>query len=64
MFFLSKSTLLLAFTSLAGAFTTSNFSERMKTKTFAANDEMSKALPFAKKPANLDGTFPGDVGFE
>ena len=64
MFLLSKSALLMAFSPLVGAFTSNNFSERMATKVFAGNDEMSKALPFVKKPANLDGTFPGDVGFE
>jgi hypothetical protein len=25
---------------------------------------MSKALPFVPRPKLLDGTFPGDVGFE
>jgi len=26
--------------------------------------EMSKALPFAPRPKLLDGTLPGDAGFE
>jgi hypothetical protein len=26
--------------------------------------EMSKALPFVKRPKMLDGTLAGDVGFE
>merc|ERR1712127_833242 len=39
-------------------------SGRISTKVFAGNEDMSKALPFAKRPANLDGSFPGDVGFD
>lgn len=28
------------------------------------NKEMSKALPFVPRPKLLDGSLPGDVGFE
>lgn len=28
------------------------------------DNEMSKALPFVKRPKMLDGTLAGDVGFE
>jgi hypothetical protein len=28
------------------------------------NEDRSVALPFDKRPANLDGTLPGDVGFD
>jgi hypothetical protein len=28
------------------------------------DDERSTALPFDKRPANLDGTLPGDAGFD
>jgi hypothetical protein len=28
------------------------------------SNEMSKALPFVKRPKMLDGTLAGDVGFE
>jgi len=30
----------------------------------ASSKEMSTALPFAKRPKMLDGSLPGDVGFE
>lgn len=36
-------------------------------KTMALNaedDKMSTALPFAAQPKNLDGSMPGDVGFD
>lgn len=28
------------------------------------NNEMSQAIPFVPRPKNLDGSLPGDVGFE
>jgi hypothetical protein len=37
------------------------------TKTMALNaegDEMSKAIPFVARPKSLDGSMPGDVGFD
>lgn len=48
---------------------------QLTTKTALANDlfdgddkgtkkEMSPALPFVARPKLLDGTLPGDVGFE
>lgn len=37
---------------------------RSGTKLMAEKDEMSKALPFATRPKILDGSLPGDVGFE
>jgi hypothetical protein len=56
----------LAFASLIGSATafqatsyrTSSSSIKM------SSEEKSIALPFDKRPANLDGTLPGDVGFD
>merc|ERR1719201_906589 len=37
-----------------------------QTQLFSAseNEDMSKALPFMKRPQLLDGTLAGDVGFD
>jgi light-harvesting complex I chlorophyll a/b binding protein 1 len=37
---------------------------RISTTQLSMNDERSIALPFDKRPPNLDGTLPGDVGFD
>lgn len=34
------------------------------TTSLSAEKEMSKALPFAPRPKILDGSLPGDVGFD
>lgn len=42
-----------------------NQNGRSSTKLQAGEmDDMSKALPFVKRPKLLDGSLPGDVGFE
>merc|ERR1712071_467236 len=66
MQYTSKITFLLALAPLVNAFTTSQTSTRISTGLNAeTNDsDMSKAIPFVKRPANLDGSFPGDVGFD
>ena len=64
MQFSSKSIALLSLAPMVNAFVAPNGNKSPSTKLYAGNDEMSKALPFVKKPANLDGSFPGDVGFE
>ena len=35
-----------------------------QTTSLSAEKEMSKALPFVPRPKLLDGTLPGDVGFD
>jgi hypothetical protein len=37
---------------------------RSSAVRMAADDDNSIALPFDKRPTNLDGTLPGDVGFD
>jgi hypothetical protein len=35
-----------------------------KTALNAEGDDMSKAIPFVARPKSLDGSMPGDVGFD
>ncbi|KAL3807189.1 hypothetical protein ACHAXA_005450 [Cyclostephanos tholiformis] len=46
----------------------SNLSASRKSRSFLSmagdNEKMSKALPFAQRPKLLDGSLPGDVGFD
>lgn len=59
-----STSLVLSSVAAASAFAP-NTSTRSSTKLSAGSDEdMSKALPFVKRPKLLDGTFPGDVGFD
>lgn len=64
MKFSSTISALFALAPAVGAFTAVNNADRLSTRLQAGKDEMSQALPFIKRPANLDGSFPGDVGFE
>ena len=45
---------------------TTTISSRSSSLSMSSNDnkEMSKSLPFAPRPKLLDGTLPGDVGFD
>jgi len=59
----------IAFTLLAAgsaaAFAPSVLSSSRSSLSMARDDkEMSKALPFAQRPKLLDGSLPGDVGFD
>lgn len=47
----------------ASAFFTAT-SSRSVVRSLKMSDERSVALPFDKRPANLDGTLPGDFGFD
>lgn len=53
-----------ALISSASAFAPSLRSARASKLMMAENEEKSKALPFVQKPKILDGSLPGDVGFE
>merc|ERR1719223_913353 len=50
----------------AAAFAPSDVQTRSSTQLSAEKDEgnMSKALPFVAAPKILDGSMPGDVGFD
>ena len=49
----------------AAAFLPSNMVARHQTSLQMGDDkEMSKAIPFVPRPKLLDGSLPGDVGFE
>ena len=60
--------LLAATVSTAAAFAPAQVSRTGSTALNGANDgsdgDMSKALPFAPRPKLLDGSLPGDVGFD
>lgn len=53
-----------ALISSASAFAPSLRSARASKLMMAENEEKSKALPFVQKPKILDGSLPGDVGFD
>jgi len=58
---LTASSTVMAFSQLSGITT------RAKSQLAASDKdsgEMSKALPFVPRPKLLDGSLPGDVGFE
>ena len=48
----------------AAAFAPLNAPKASTALSAEKDAEMSKALPFAPRPKLLDGTMPGDVGFE
>lgn len=57
----------LSFLGAASAFAPSNMQSRSGTVLNMAGDDkkdMSTALPFVPRPKLLDGSLPGDVGFE
>lgn len=57
---------LLSLASMASAFIAPTPLARRATGAvrMAADDDLSIALPFDKRPPNLDGSLPGDVGFD
>lgn len=58
---------LLSFASVASAFVVPSAPLTRRSTgvvRMAADDDLSIALPFDKRPTNLDGTLPGDVGFD
>lgn len=48
----------------ASAFVPATKFSRRQVVRMAVDDDRSIALPYAERPANLDGTLPGDVGFD
>ena len=60
-----KSVICASLIASAAAFAPSNAPVRSSTALNAEKDDkMSQALPFAPRPKMLDGSMPGDVGFE
>mmetsp|Transcript_11958 Transcript_11958/g.17426 ORF Transcript_11958/g.17426 Transcript_11958/m.17426 type:complete len:231 (+) Transcript_11958:102-794(+) len=65
-----KLSMISAFLASCGVASAFAPSAKMATRTTAMqmadknNDDMSQALPFAPRPKLLDGSFPGDVGFD
>lgn len=57
----------LSFLGAVAAFAPSSRESRSRTTLNMAGDdkkEMSTAIPFVARPKLLDGSLPGDVGFE
>jgi hypothetical protein len=60
-----KSVIYASLIGSAAAFAPNNALSKASTTLNAEKEsEMSKALPFAPRPKMLDGSMPGDVGFE
>lgn len=61
-----KYTVLALTVSAASAFAPAPSAKVSTTALNEGNDnkEMSKAIPFVARPKNLDGSMPGDVGFD
>jgi hypothetical protein len=59
-----KLAVLSASAATTSAFVAPNRASSSTMLAMADGDDMSQALPFAPRPKLLDGSLPGDVGFD